>query len=69
MYLLTDDMTIADLPMIMGMVCCEAIGKCQFEEYPQLKEWYDDFKRLAVWSVAQECLKELQAFVESRQSS
>jgi glutathione S-transferase len=62
-YVAGEQVTIADLSLIMGTVCLEAMG-LDLSPFPRVKTWYEGFKKnnAELWSVGVQGLTELTAF-------
>jgi glutathione S-transferase len=60
---LIEEITIADLPLVMGTVLLEVI-EFDLSPYPKVKSWYEGFKlnQKELWTLAEQGLKELQEF-------
>jgi len=59
----TAHLTIADLPLITGTVCLEAMG-LDLSPFPRIQTWYEGFKtkNLLLWGIGIQGLEELSAF-------
>jgi len=64
-YAAGDQVTIADLPLIMATVCLESMA-LDLSPFPRVKAWYEGFKKgestKEMWSVGVQGLEELTAF-------
>lgn len=56
----TDNLTIADLPLIAATVPMEAID-FKLDAWPRVAKWYDNFKQKHpdLWEVAQEVMQQI----------
>ena len=65
-YSPADNLTIGDLPLIMGCVCLEAMA-FDMSEYPKVQAWYANFKegQAPLWEVANQGLEELTGFEQN----
>jgi glutathione S-transferase len=68
-YVAGNEVTIADLTLVMGIVCCEGIANLDLSPFSKVAEWYSEFKKTEVWIVAKECLDELIAYAKSQASA
>ena len=66
LFIVPDNLTIADLPLIMAMVCLEAMT-FEFGDYPKIQAWYQNFKdnHAELWEVANIGLQELTEFEQN----
>ena len=63
-----DEVTIADLPLAIDIVCCQGLGQYDLSPFPKVLEWYEEFQKTEIWVVAKECLDELTSFAASTAS-
>ncbi|CAG7832942.1 unnamed protein product [Allacma fusca] len=65
-YVAGDSVTIADLPIVMSLVCLEAMS-FDLSEYPRIASWYLNFKDSCgeLWEIANKGLEELTGFAQS----
>lgn len=60
-YVVSDYLTIADLPLVSTMICLEGID-FNFDQFTLVKKWYENFKieNPNEWAIAEEGLKIIQ---------
>lgn len=63
LLILAEDLSIADLPLIMGTVLLEVID-FDLTPYPKIKSWYGGFKQNHgdLWALANVGMEELKSF-------
>ena len=62
-YAASNNLTIADFPLVTATMCLEAIG-FKLDEYPVVLGWYDNFKssHADLWAIAEIGMKEIADF-------
>ncbi|ODM95254.1 Glutathione S-transferase 1, isoform C [Orchesella cincta] len=65
-YAAGSNITIADLPLILGTVCLEIIS-FDLSKYERVQNWYENFKtsHADLWEYGKICLDELSEFVKN----
>lgn len=63
LILFTDNLTIADFPLITATMCLEAIG-FDITPYPLVVKWYENFKKAHpdLWSITEAGMREIAEF-------
>ena len=60
-YVVADQVTIADFPLIASMICLEGIN-FPFDKFTLVKKWYENFKKEnpQEWAIAEGGMKIIQ---------
>lgn len=62
-YVVSNTLTIADLPLVGSVMCLEAIN-FPFDKFTLVKKWYDNFKseNPELWAICEIGMKEITEF-------